>query len=167
MSRNLAGVPREDPQVLNRIKHLKATVLQLYARWPEARDLLHENPVLLRLVAERYASDPRVWHHVPGWLLKPHRELLAWLFDHPLRNTQVRFLQRLVLDRGDRSVLGAVRRCLLRHFPKVPPGLLALVLEVPQVAELTWLRDELAATLAAGHRADDPDPECGSAGRGV
>ena len=152
--RYLAAVPREDLETLNRIRYLQATVIALYARWPEARDLLQANPVLLWMVAERYAADPDSRHRVPGWLLKPQKELLGWLLREPARDTQVRFLQRLVLDRGDRDVVTTVRRCLatpgivakLRHWPKVPTGLLALLLEAPAVADLKWLRDELVAT---------------------
>jgi hypothetical protein len=152
--RYLSGVPREHLEILNRIRHLQATVLALYARWPEARELLAINPVLLWMTAERYASDPDSRHRVPGWLLKPQKELLGLLLREPARDTQVRFLQRLVLDRGDRDVVATVRRCVttprivakLRHWPKVPTGLLALLLEAPAVADLKWLRDELAAT---------------------
>ena len=154
VQRYLADVPKADIDTLNCLRYLQATVLALYARWPEARDLLKANPVLLWMVAERYASDPDSRHWVPAWLLKPQKELLGWLLREPARDTQVRFLRKLVLDRGDRDVVTTVRRCLatpgivakLRHWPKVPTGLLGLFLEAPGVADLTWLRDELAAT---------------------
>ena len=154
VNRYIAGVPREDLEILNRVRYLQATVLALYARWPEARELLAVNPVLLWMTAERYAADPDSRHRVSGWLLKPQKELLGWLLREAARDTQVRFLQRLVLDRGDRDVVTTVRRCVttpgivakLRHWPKVPTGLLTLLLEAPAVTDLKWLRDELAAT---------------------
>jgi hypothetical protein len=152
--RYLAGVPQEHLDTFNRLRYLQATVLALYARWPEARELLEVNPVLLWLLADRYATDPGVRHEVPGWLLLPQKDLLERVLGAPARPTQVRFLQKLALDIGDHAVLTAVRRALvatgvvtgLRHWPKVPAGLLSLFVEAPEVAELVWLREEAATT---------------------
>ena len=52
------------------------------------------------------------------------------------------------------ATLGAVRRLVtdealvmrLKHWPRVPTGLLSLLFEAPVVAELHWLRDEIATT---------------------
>ena len=151
VSRYLAAVPAEIRETLNRIRIWQATVLQLCARWPAARDLLKANPVLLWLVAERYATEPDVRHLVPGLLSEPQRKLLAWVLQQPVRPAQVRFLSRVVLNTGDRVVLENVRRLVeeeasvmkLAHWPRVPSGLLGVFIEAPAVAELNWLREEI------------------------
>jgi hypothetical protein len=153
VQRYLASLTSEEFATLNRIRYLQATVLQLVARWNEARDLLHANPVLLWLVAERYAAEPALRHRVPEWLLKPQKVLLDWVLGESVKPTQVRWLSKLLLTSGDRAALWAIRRVVadaalvakLRHWPCVPSGLLPLTLESPAVAELVWLREEAAA----------------------
>jgi hypothetical protein len=153
VQRYLASLAPEEFASLNRVRYLQATALQLVARWREARDLLHANPLLLWLVAERYVAEPALRHRVPEMLLQPQKELLEWVLGQPVKPTQVRWLGRLLLTSGDRAALWAIRRVVgdgtlvakLRHWPWVPSGLLPLVLESPAVAELAWLREEAAA----------------------
>jgi hypothetical protein len=153
VQRYLISLTSEEFATLNRIRYLQATVLQLVARWSEARDLLRANPVLLWLVAERYAAEPVVRHRVPEMLLKPQKELLEWVLGQPVKPPQVRWLAKLLLTSGDRAALWAIRRVVsdvtlvtkLRHWQCVPSGFLPLILESPGVAELAWLREEAAA----------------------
>jgi hypothetical protein len=153
VQRYLASLTSEEFANLNRIRYLQASVLQLVARWTEGRDLLHANPVLLWMVAERYVAEPAVRHRVPEMLLRRQKELLEWVLGQPARPTQVRWLGKLLLTSGDRAALWAIRRVVadaalvakLRHWQCVPSGFLPLVLEAPEVAELAWLREEAAA----------------------
>jgi hypothetical protein len=153
VQRYLISLTSEEFATLNRVRYLQATVLQLFARWSEARDLLRANPVLLWLVAERYAAEPAVRHRVPEMLLKPRKELLEWVLGQSVKPTQVRWLGKLLLTSGDRAALGTVRRAVadpalvskLRHWQCVPSGFLPLILESPGIAELAWLREEAAA----------------------
>ena len=150
--RYLASVPADDLATLNRIRHAQATMLQLTARWPEARDLLRANPLLLWMVAERYVVEPKLRHRVPGLLLKPQREMLEWVLQTPVQPAQVRFLSKLVLTGSDAHTMALLRRFVadaemverLRHWRRVPSAMLGLVLEAPVVAELGWLRQEAA-----------------------
>ena len=152
VSKYLADLPRDDIERVNRLRYVQATVLQLYARWPEARELLRVNPGLLWLVAERYFVDPGVRHRVSGMLLEPQRGLLEFVLGQSVRPAQVRFLQRLVLNTGDRATIAMVRQLVadatmvmrLRHWPRIPTGLLPLFIEAPAVAELNWLREDVA-----------------------
>ncbi len=153
VQRYLASLTSEEFAVLNRVRYLQATVLQLIARWAEARDLLEANPLLLWMVADRYAADPGSRHRVPEMLLKPQKILLEWVLGGPVNPNQVRLLSKVILTAGDRAALSGLQRVVgdrglvskLRHWRVVPSGLLPLVLEAPAVAELGWLREEAAA----------------------
>lgn len=153
VQRYLTSLTSDEFAALNRIRYLQATVLQLMARWSESRDLLKTNPLLLWLVAERYAADPGSRHHVPEMLLKPQKVLLEWLLRGAVTPNQVRFLSKVILTAGDRAALAGLQRVVgnrelvskLRHWHCVPSGFLPLVLEAHAVAELGWLREEAAA----------------------
>jgi hypothetical protein len=152
VQRFVASLTPDEFAALNRMRYLQATVLQLIARWPEAGDLLKANPLLLWLVADRYAADPGSRHRVPEMLLKPQKILLEWVLGGAVNPNQVRFLSKVILTAGDRAALAALQRVVghrglvskLRHWRVVPSGFLPLVLEAPVVAELEWLREEAA-----------------------
>ncbi len=149
VQRYLASLTSEEFAALNRVRYLQATVLQLIARWPEAQDLLKANPLLLWMVADRYAADPGSRHRVPEMLLKPQKILLEWILGGGANPNQVRFLSKVILTTGDRASLAGLQRVVgdrglvskLRHWRVVPSGLLPLMLEAPAVAELGWLRE--------------------------
>ena len=152
VQRYLASLTPDEFATLNRVRYLQATALQLIARWSEARDLLKANPLLLWMVADRYAADPGSRHRVPEMLLKPQKVLLEWVLGEPVNPTQVRFLSKVILTAGDRAALAGLQRVAgnkglvskLRHWRVVPSEFLPLVLEAPVVAELGWLREEAA-----------------------
>jgi hypothetical protein len=152
VQRYLASITSEEFTELNRVRYRQATVLQLIARWREATDLLKANPLLLWMVAERYAADHSSRHRVPEMLLKPQKVLLEWVLGGTVTPNQVRFLSKVTLTAGDRAALSGLQRVVtnrglvskLRHWQVVPSGLLPLVLEAPAVAELGWLREEAA-----------------------
>jgi hypothetical protein len=107
----------------------------------------------LWVVADRYAADPGSRHRVPELLLKSQKELLEWVLRAPVKPAQVRFLSRVVLTGADQHTMTLLRRFVadarmvakLRHWTRIPSGLLSLVLEAPVVAEVEWLRQEAAA----------------------
>jgi hypothetical protein len=111
------------------------------------------NPLLLWMVADRYAADPGSRHRVPEMLLKPQKSLLEWVLGGAVNPNQVRFLSKVILTAGDRAALAGLQRVVgdrelmskLRHWPMVPSGLLDLIVEAPEVAGLGWLREEAAA----------------------
>jgi len=153
VQRYLASVTSGEFAALNRLRYLQATVLQLIARWPEARDLLKANALLLWMVADRYAADPGCRHRVPDLLLKPQKILLEWVLGRAVNPNQVRLLSKVILTAGDRAALAGLQRVVgdrglvskLGHWRVVPSGFLPLVLEASAVAELGWLREEAAA----------------------
>ena len=151
--RYLAGIPAGDLDLLSQSVFLQATMLRLYARWPEARDLLRANPVLLRFVAFKHEVSPEERHCLPEMLRKSQRELLGWILDRPVRPAQVRFLKKLVLTSRDNQDLRVALACANREefvasmeqWPKVPTHFLTLLLDEPVLAQLEWLRKEVAA----------------------
>lgn len=148
--RYLASLAAGEFATLNRLRRGQATVLQLMARWPEAEDLLEANPVLLWMVADRYAAQPKERHRVSELLLKPQTDILGWVLGEPVRPAQVRLLTRLALTGSDEHTFALLRQVSanaslverLKHWPKIPSGLLGLFLESPVVTELDWLRRE-------------------------
>lgn len=152
--RYLAGIPAGDLDLLSQSVFLQATTLRLYAQWSEARDLLRANPVLLRFVAFKHEASPEERHCLPEILRKSQRELLAWILGRPVRPAQVRFLKKLVLTSRDNQDLRVALVCAdreefvasMKQWPKVPTDFLTLLLEEPIVAQLEWLRKEVAAT---------------------
>jgi hypothetical protein len=150
--RYLAVIPAGDLDLLSQSVFLQATMLRLYARWPEARDLLRANPVLLRFVAFKHEVSPEERHCLPEMLRKSQRELLAWILGRPVRPAQVRFLKKLMLTSRDNQDLRVALACANREdfvasmeqWPKVPTHFLTLLLDEPVLAHLEWLRKEVA-----------------------
>ena len=150
--RYLAGMPRETIEAFHRVRYLQATVLQLYARWPAARDLARCNFVLLWLLALEYHADPDRRHKVLEALDLPQRSLLAVILQERLRQAQVRLLQKVVLDSGSRAALLNLRQLVadegkvmsLRHWPQVPSSLMPLLLLAPCLATFHPLRVDVA-----------------------
>jgi hypothetical protein len=149
----LACVPRDAIGSLDKLRYLQATTLQLWARWPQARDLLQNNPALLWLLASQYVASPDRRHLLIRALDLPQREVLSVILGRPARQAQVRFLRRLFFDSGDRAALLNIRRFVIdeglvmqfRHWSQVPTGLMPLLLQAPYLAEFHPLRVDVGA----------------------
>lgn len=146
-------VPRDVLGSLDRLRHLQATTLQLWARWPQAQDLLQNNPSLLWLLASEYVASPDRRHLLIDALDLAQRELLSVILRRPVRKAQVRFLRRVLFDSGNRAALLNIRRFVLdeekvmrfRHWSQIPTGLMPLLLEAPYLATFHPLRAEVDA----------------------
>lgn len=146
--RYLSGVPEAITAPLYALQHLQTTALRLCARWPEASQLAHTNLPLLWLVAERHSRDASWRGRLPALLRRPQPALLEAVLDAAVRPAQVRFLRKLAIDVGDRPTLERVLRVVadedgvmrLRHWSRVPSGLLEALLDLPALADRHWLR---------------------------
>jgi hypothetical protein len=148
------------PDLVNALYPLwyaQSTAMQLSAHYPAARDLAISNPILLWLVAERYAEDASWRSWMPAALALSQRELLAAVLDATaVRPAQVRFLRKIVLMDGKQTTLAQIREVAgdeeavmaLRHWPRLPSNLLEIA-SGPLLHHIHWLRDRLAS-------ADDP-----------
>lgn len=149
----LSDVPAHVLVTFDRVRYLQATLLQLWARWPQARDLLQNNFALLWLLASEYAASPVRRHLFIDALDCTQRHLLAVILREPVRPAQVRLLRRVVLDSGNRTVVLNVRRFVadedkvmaFRHWRQLPASLLHLFLEAPCLAAFHPLRAEAEA----------------------
>jgi hypothetical protein len=146
--RYLAEVSEAITAPLYALQHLQATALQLCVRWTEASQLAHTNLPLLWLVAERYGRDAEWRSRLPDLLRRPQPALLEAVLEAAVRPAQVRLLRKTVLDEGDRLTLQRLGRVVanedvvmrLRHWHRVPSGLLEALLDLPDLADLHWLR---------------------------
>jgi hypothetical protein len=147
----LSDVPANVLATFDRVRWLQATMLQLWARWPQAQDLLQSNLGLLYLLASEYAASPDRRHLIIDAFERRQRPLLALILRQPVRSAQVRFLRRVVFDAGSRTALLNVRRFVadeekviaFRHWSKVPASLVSLFFEAPYLADFQPLRHEV------------------------
>jgi len=149
----LSDVPASVLTAFDCIGWLQATMLQLWARWPQAQDLLQGNFALFSLVVAEYAKSPERRHLIIDALECRQRDLLALIIRQRVRPAQVRFLRRVIFDQGNRTALLNVRRFVadeekvmaFRHWPQVPTSLLSLLLEAPYLCVFQPLRSEVDA----------------------
>jgi len=149
----LGCVPRDVLDGFDRLRHLQATTLQLWARWSQAKDLFGSNPALLWLLASQYVASPDRRHLLTNALDLPQRELLSVILRRPVREAQVRLLRRVLFDSGNRAALLNIRRFVMdeekvmrfRHWPQIPTGLISLLLEAPYLATFHPLRADVEA----------------------
>ena len=149
----LAGVPEHVLGILDCVRYVQATVLQLWARWPSAQDLLQNNFALLWILASEYVVSPDRRHLILDALNLPQRDLLSVILRQRPRQAQVRLLRRVVLDSGNREALLNIRRFVadgervmrFRHWPQIPAGLVSLLFEAPYLATFHPLRAEVDA----------------------
>jgi hypothetical protein len=149
----LAGVPEHVLGVLDRVRYVQASVLQIWARWPSAQDLLQNNFALLWILASEYVFSPDRRHLILDALNLPQRDLLSVILRQRVRQPQVRFLRRVVLDSGNRAALLNIRRFVadedkvmqFRHWSKIPSGLVSLLFEAPYLATFHPLRADIDA----------------------
>ena len=149
----LLGLPKDVLELFYGVRWLQATMLQLWARWPQARDLMQSNFALFCLVSLEYAASPDRRHLIIDALGRRQRHLLALILRQHVRAAQVRSLRRVVFDVGNRNALLNLCRFVadedrvmaFRHWSKLPTSLLSLFLEAPFLAEFQPLRTQVDA----------------------
>jgi hypothetical protein len=122
------------------------------ARSNAARDLMHSNLPLLWMVANRYDTNPAGRGQLLDMLRLPQRAVLTALIGEPVREAQVRFLRKVILDGAEQRSLASLAHLVadselvlrLRHWRVMPGALLTLLAEAPVLAEFNLLRQEVA-----------------------
>jgi len=153
VNRYLASWPSDLLVATEPMWYAQASMLQLCARFPAARDLARSNPVLLWLAAAAYSESSALRERLPELLDGSQRCLLAALLGRSSCSAyQVRFLRKLVIMRGDHSTLRWIRCAVGRahrlrefsHWRHFPSSLLCY-LHGPLLHRMRWLGAQLSS----------------------